>query len=119
MSNKQVAATVIVNDENGEKRFLMRRQSEAELQFIVTAVQDEMTGLASILRCLKDDFTIPVDTLQLVELTNAFVGEQQLPFFVFSLEAYIPLVDSKFGWATPKEFQTALTDVTIEGAPLF
>lgn len=118
MSNKQVAATVIVSDAEGEKRFLMR-QSEEELQFIVTAVQDELTGLASILRCLKDDYTIPVETLQLVELTNALVDDKQLPFFVFSLNEFVPLVDSKFGWATPQEFQKALVDVTIEGAPLF
>ncbi|WP_083378593.1 hypothetical protein [Enterococcus timonensis] len=114
---KQIAATIILNQNGGAKKFLMRL-TEEPLHFVVSDVKDGLTGLASILETLKA-LAIPVDQLNLVELTNVQMEQQQLPFFVFSLENEIPLADTDFAWRPAEEFRRALIGLTLEGAPLF
>lgn len=118
MLNKQIAATVILTDPQGEKRFLMRDAADP-LHFMITDIKEELTGLASVLECFKQELGLPVGALHLVELTNVQVALQQLPFFVFSLDSEVPLADEHYRWAYSKEFRTALAEVTITGSPLF
>ena len=54
MSNKKVAGTIILNLNDGSKKFLMHPIGEA-IEFAMAKVSDEMTGLASMLQWFKEE----------------------------------------------------------------
>ena len=59
MSNKKVAGTIILNLNDGSKKFLMHPIGEA-IEFAMAKVSDEMTGLASMLQWFKEEVQLDV-----------------------------------------------------------
>lgn len=120
MSTKQVAATVILNEASGDKKFLLHHDAEMEVfHFIVTDVVEELTGLASILKFMKTELALPVEELHLVELTNVQEETYQGPFFVFSLEKLTPLKNAQYAWEPSKVFRQVVGKMNLSGSPLF
>lgn len=118
VSNKQVAATVIIDHLSGGKKFLLRNTQDP-FHFMVTEVKENLTGLASTLAFLKEELSLPVDRLELIELTNVHSEKGQIPFFVFNLQEEAPLSNPQFSWGEAEEFRHAVEGFTLEGAPLF
>ena len=85
MSNKKVAGTIILNLNDGSKKFLMHPIGEA-IEFAMAKVSDEMTGLASMLQWFKEEVQLDVTSISLVELTNAHINKENVPLFVFEMD---------------------------------
>lgn len=120
MSTKKVAATVILNEASGNKKFLLCHNDETEgFHFIVTDIVEDLTGLASILKFMKTELALPVEDLHLVELTNVQEDNYQGPFFVFSLEKTIALKDAHYSWEAANVFRQVVGKMDLTGSPLF
>lgn len=120
MSNKKVAGTIMLNQKDGAKRFLVHPVGQWK-EFITTEVSSDMTGLASILQFFKEEIQLDVTSINLVELTNAHTGQENLPLFVFEMseEEEIPTIDKNFVWEKPSELKKLLASYAIEGVPMF
>lgn len=120
MSNKRVAGTIMLNQKDGAKRFLVHPVGQSK-EFITTEVSDDMTGLASILQFFKEEIQLDISSINLVELTNAHTDQENLPLFVFEMneEKEIPVIGKNFIWEKPSELKKLLTSYAIEGVPMF
>lgn len=120
MSNKRVAGTIILNLDDGSKKFLVRPLGE-NVEFAATKVSEEMTGLASMLQFFKEEIQLDVTSISLVELTNAHIDEENIPLFVFEMdEEYLKVeMNSDYTWAAPAKLKALWTTYEIEGVPMF
>jgi hypothetical protein len=120
LSNKRVAGTIILNLENGSKKFLIRPLGD-NIEFVMTKVAEDMTGLASMLQLFKEEIQLDVTSINLVELTNAHIDKENLPLFVFEMEEkHLPKeITSDFTWAEPASLKTLWATYEIEGVPMF
>ena len=120
MSNKKVAGTIMLNQKDGSKKFLVHPNGQSK-EFITTEVSSDMTGLASILQFFKEEIQLDVTSINLVELTNAHTDQENLPLFVFEMseDQQLPTINKKFVWEKPSELKKLLTSYEIEGVPMF
>lgn len=120
MSNKKVAGTIMLNQKDGAKKFLVHPVGQWT-EFITTEVSSDMTGLASILQFFKKEIQLDVTSINLVELTNAHTNQENLPLFVFEMseEEELPTIDKNFVWEKPSELKKLLASYAIEGVPMF
>lgn len=120
LQNKLVAGTVILNEKNGEKRFLLHENSE-RLDFIMTSIVEERTSLACILESLKNQANVDLEKISLVELTNIQVEKQKIPFYVFEIEEKHLESDAPPGytWELPCNLRKVLNNRQVTGVPIF
>lgn len=120
MENKKVAGTVMLNMQDGDKRFLVHSTGEA-VELASTDFAQDKTGLANILGMLKEQVHLDVKKIDLVELTNGQIDDENVPLFVF--EAQEALLESQlpedFSWEEPQRFQKIISNYQIEGMPFF
>lgn len=121
MHSQNVAGTIILHKENGEKKFLIQ-QNTTEFQFI-TATQDVgQTGLSCILEAIKQNVDISIDAISLFELTNVYTQNKRMPFFVFEMKTTetknLPCLSSKFIWGDSSTFSNLLQTLQIAGVPV-
>ncbi|MBL1224698.1 hypothetical protein [Enterococcus sp. BWR-S5] len=120
MSNKRVAGTIMLNLQDGTKKFLVH-PTENQAEFIVAEVSEEMTGLASILQFFKSNIQLDVTSISLVELTNAHSETEDLPLFVFEMEEgdAAVLTTDTYIWETPSSLKGLLSTYDMAGMPMF
>ena len=121
MVSKKVAGTVMLHLKNGSKKFLVHGVGDSfELTSVVFS-EEIGTGLANILQALKEEASLNVNNINLVELTNGHIDNENIPLFVFETEEAIMDSDLSEGyyWEEPEEFQKIIRDYEIEGVPLF
>ncbi|MBP2100773.1 hypothetical protein J2Z52_003638 [Enterococcus rivorum] len=120
MSNKKVAGTIMLNQKDGTKKFLVHPVGNS-LEFATTKVLNEMTGLASMLKLFKEEIQLDVTSISLVELTNAHTDTENIPLFVFEIgeEQIVPTISSNYKWEKPSELKDILSSYDIEGMPMF
>ncbi len=86
-----------------------------------TDFSDEQTGLANILHLLKEEVTLDIKNIRLVELTNGQAQDANVPLFVFETQenqqqAELP---NQYYWAEAQTFREIIQDMDIEGMPFF
>ncbi|MEI5993327.1 hypothetical protein [Candidatus Enterococcus mansonii] len=120
MSNKKVAGTIMLNLNDGSKKFLVRPMGDS-MGFVTTKVSEEMTGLASMLQLFKEEVQLDVTSISLVELTNAHTVAENMPLFVFEMneEDVVPTINNEYVWEKPSELKNLLASYEIEGVPMF
>ncbi|MGY3767131.1 hypothetical protein ACWOAH_11445 [Vagococcus vulneris] len=121
MSQSKVAGTVMLNLNNGEKKFLVKHDKTDHLDFIVANIDSIHTSLACILRDLKDVVKLDTSKMDLFELTNVTINSVSMPLFVFTLdENNVSEIDSAtYGWENPKQVKNVLENIDISGVPFF
>lgn len=115
----KVAGTVILNQEDGHKKFLVRKEND-QVEFVMTKVDNEYTSLACILNEFRDEVHLDTGNMELVELTSVYFGELKMPLFVFSLDEEkesLDVEDSIFSWEDPKTLREILENFEISGVP--
>ncbi|AQP53485.1 hypothetical protein CBF34_00010 [Vagococcus penaei] len=121
MSQSKVAGTVMLNLENGEKKFLVEKEKN-QFHFISTTIDSNYTSLACMLKELKDVVKLDTSKMDLFELTNLTVSSESMPLFVFTLEEadLVPKnSESQFIWEDPKVIKGVLDGIDISGVPFF
>ncbi|MGO3733158.1 MAG: hypothetical protein ACTJHC_08240 [Vagococcus sp.] len=121
MGQPKVAGTVILNQEDGHKKFLVKKDVN-QVEFIMASIKEPYTSLASILNELKKTVNLNPTDMELVELTNVSVDNEKIPLFVFSLEESTDqkTVDgSRFTWEEPATLREVLQTFQISGVPYF
>ncbi|OEG09269.1 hypothetical protein BCR25_11940 [Enterococcus termitis] len=120
MSNKKVAGTIMLNLNDGSKKFLVKPVGET-MEFVTTKVSEDMTALASMLQLFKEEVQLDVTSINLVELTNAHTEVENLPLFVFEMneDSVVPSIGDTYVWEKPSELKTLLASYEIEGVPMF
>lgn len=121
MVTKKVAGTVMMNLQNGSKKFLVHAVGDALELTSVNFSEQVGTGLANILQALKEQAHLNVNNIDLVELTNGYIKDQNVPLFVFETEEskIAQELPAGFYWEEPEEFRKIIEDYEIEGVPLF
>nr|WP_231849656.1 hypothetical protein [Melissococcus plutonius] len=120
LSDKKVSGTVMLNLNDGSKRFLIHKMDQ-KTSFATTNVADNMTGLASILQLFKEKIQLDISSINLVELTNAHTEEENIPLFVFEIDENqsINQLKNNYYWENPSKLINLLTSYDIKGVPLF
>ena len=121
MSNQQVAGTIMLNGENGDKKFLVQKIHD-HYEFVIAQISDEKTSLACILQELKSSVKVNVVEIELVELTNVNLNEQKVPLFVFEMDTDVnsdPFIASDYVWETPATLRDVLGSFNVTGVPIF
>ncbi|MGX7150949.1 hypothetical protein [Enterococcus ureasiticus] len=120
LSNKKVAGTIMLNLNDGSKKFLVHPVGES-MAFVTAKVSEDMTGLASMLQVFKEEIQLDVTSINLVELTNAHTDAENMPLFVFEMneDHVVPSIDDRYVWEKPSELKTLLASYDIEGVPMF
>ncbi|WP_207696261.1 hypothetical protein [Enterococcus sp. DIV0212c] len=120
LSNKKVAGTIMLNLNDGSKKFLVHPVGDS-MEFVKTKVSKDMTGLASMLQVFKEEIQLDVTSISLVELTNAHTDAENMPLFVFEMseDHMVPAIDDKYVWEKPSELKNLLASYEIEGVPMF
>ncbi|WP_314066838.1 hypothetical protein [uncultured Vagococcus sp.] len=120
MSNQLVAGTVMLNSANGDKRFLVKRNEE-NFDFVTTTMNEDFTSLACILKELKSEVMMDVNSIDLVELTNVSVNNRKMPLFVFEMEEQKndSVLGDSYAWETPNTLRSVLNKFQISGVPIF
>lgn len=121
MSNQQVAGTIMLNGENGVKKFLVKKIND-HYEFVVGRISDEKTSLACILQELKTSVKVNVAEIELVELTNINWNDKKVPLFVFEMDTTIsadPIIASEYVWETPATLRDVLGSFNVTGVPIF
>ncbi|GBD58188.1 putative uncharacterized protein [Tetragenococcus halophilus subsp. halophilus] len=120
LSNKKVAGTVILHLEDGSKKFLIRT-TEDRFTLAFTDFSDEQTGLANILHLLKEEVTLDIKNIRLVELTNGQAQDANVPLFVFETQENQQQreLPNQYYWAEAQTFREIIQDMDIEGMPFF
>ncbi|CAM3282274.1 hypothetical protein [Vagococcus fessus] len=122
MSCQLVAGTVILNTEDGNKKFLVKKESQT-FDFVTTEMNGEITSLATILQELKLNALLDVNLIDLVELTNITIDDKKMPLFVFEMsekyESHAETIQDDFSWESPKVMRDVLARFNISGVPLF
>lgn len=119
MEQSRVAGTVILNLQDGHKKFLVQKKDDT-VSFIQTTINDSFTSLACILEKLTQSAGLDSGAMDLVELTNINIENEKLPLFVFSLDeecidSYS--LDSEFLWEEPATLRMVLQDFNVSGVP--
>ncbi|CAM3035265.1 hypothetical protein [Lactiplantibacillus plajomi] len=81
--SKQVAGTIIQNDEQGT-RFLVTKDRQGAYCFYHLTVRDGQSPLASMLYELRHSVGIEVDRLRLYDSSIAMIGDEKVDLFVFN-----------------------------------
>ncbi|MGX4685723.1 hypothetical protein JNUCC83_02310 [Vagococcus sp. JNUCC 83] len=119
MEQSRVAGTVILNLQDGHKKFLVQKE-DGNVSFIQTTIDNNYTSLACILEKLNQSVGLDSDLMDLVELTNINIENDKLPLFVFSLNEedikYCSL-DSEFLWEEPATLRMVLQHFNVSGVP--
>lgn len=120
MSNKKVAGTIMLNLNDGSKKFLVHPDGES-MAFVTTKVSEDMTGLASMLQFFKEEIQLDVTSINLVELTNAHTDAENMPLFVFEMnEDHMNSTNNdSYVWEKPSELKNLLASYDIQGVPMF
>lgn len=123
-TNSYIAYTVMAKRADGKLMFLVENEKN-EVIFPVTVNKDSNTGLACVIKLIKDKLNIDIDRLELEELTNAIIQKQRVPLFVFKydneheqLEKLLP-TNSTYEWQVSDNFTDTLQKYEITGVPLF
>ncbi len=119
LAQAKVAGTVILNQENGHKKFLVKNEQD-HVEFVMTEVDANYTSLACILNEIRDGVHLNTNDMDLVELTNINIGNDKMPLFVFSLDEGKNNLDSKegqFTWEDPSTLRKVLQKFQISGVP--
>ena len=115
----KVAGTVIRNQEDGHKKFLVRKESN-QVEFVMTEVDNDYTSLACILNEFRDEVHLNTSDMELVELTSIYLGDLKMPLFVFGLDESkdsLNVDDSNFSWENPSTLRKILKNFEISGVP--
>ncbi|MFW8054235.1 hypothetical protein [Vagococcus fluvialis] len=115
----KVAGTVILNQEDGHKKFLVRKESN-QVEFVMTEVDNDYTSLACILNEFRDEVHLNTSDMELVELTSIYLGDLKMPLFVFGLDESkdsLNVDDSNFSWENPSTLRKILKNFEISGVP--
>lgn len=115
----KVAGTVILNQEDGHKKFLVKKEN-SQVEFVMTKVDNEYTSLACILNEFRDEVHLDTSSMELVELTSVYFGELKMPLFVFSLDEDkddLNIEENVFSWEDPKTLREVLKNFEISGVP--
>ncbi|MEG0256152.1 MAG: hypothetical protein RR554_10000 [Vagococcus sp.] len=115
----KVAGTVILNQEDGHKKFLVKKEHN-HVEFVMTEIDTEYTSLACILNEFKDEVHLNTNDMDLVELTNVNIGSLKVPLFVFSLDEEknnLKFNDGIFTWEEPATLREVLQNFQISGVP--
>lgn len=119
MEQSRVAGTVILNQQDGHKKFLVQKKDDT-VSFIQTTINNNYTSLACILEKLTQSAGLDSDVMDLVELTNINVENEKLPLFVFSLDEecidYSSL-NPEVLWEEPATLRMVLQDFNVSGVP--
>lgn len=120
MGDKRVAGTVMLNLQNGTKKFLMHMVGE-QVELATTTFSNDRTGLATILQLFKETAHLDVTTIKLVELTNGHIGEANIPLFVFETneDGFNSELPREYSWEDGERFSEIIQDYDIEGVPFF
>lgn len=120
LNKKRVAGTVILNLQDGTKKFLLNKDDE-NVKLLTTELSEEQTGLACVLQFLKEQVHLDVSTIDLVELTNGSEGETKIPLFVFEMleNEQTKELPEAFYWGDTASFQNIIQKFQIEGLPYF
>lgn len=120
MHNKCVAGTVMLNGNNGEKKFLLKT-NDSQLDFIMAKIDDEHTSLACILEILKEEAHISLNAISLVELSNIQVDNQKIPLYVFEMdeEKLGEYSTEHYSWELPSDLRKVLDFRSVSGVPIF
>lgn len=120
LSDKKVAGTVILNLEDGTKKFLIRKADDS-FALAFTEFSNEQTGLANILQLLKEEVNLDIKNIHLVELTNGQANNTNVPLFVFEAQENTQQFElpNKYYWAKAQTFREIIQDMEIEGMPFF
>ncbi len=119
MEQAKVAGTVILNQEDGHKKFLVKKISN-QVELVMTNIDSEYTSLACILNEFRDEVHLNTKDMDLVELTNVNIGDSKVPLFVFSLEEEkdnLNLDTELFFWEEPAILREILQNFQISGVP--
>ena len=115
----KVAGTVILNQEDGHKKFLVRKDSN-RVEFVMTEVDNEYTSLACILNEFRDGVHLNTSEMELVELTSVYLGDFKMPLFVFGLDESkdsMQVDENIFSWEDPSTLREMLKNFEISGVP--
>ena len=121
LEQAKVAGTVILNQGDGHKKFLVRKESN-QVEFVMTEVDNQYTSLACILNKFRDEVQLNTSSMDLVELTSVNLGELKMPLFVFSLdeeEDSLNVDEGIFTWEDPSTLREILKNFEISGVPYF
>ncbi|SLM84515.1 hypothetical protein FM121_00380 [Vagococcus fluvialis bH819] len=118
LEQAKVAGTVILNQEGGHKKFLVKKISD-QVELVMTDIDSEYTSLACILNEFRDEVHLNTKDMDLVELTNVNIGSSNVPLFVFSLEEKdnFNLDTDLFFWEEPAILREILQKFQISGVP--
>ncbi|MGX6970879.1 hypothetical protein [Vagococcus bubulae] len=119
MEQSRVAGTVILNQQDGHKKFLVQKDQET-VSFIQTTIDTNYTSLACILDKLTQSVGLDSDAMDLVELTNINIEDEKLPLFVFSLDEEnieTSALNSEFLWEEPSTLRMVLQHFNVSGVP--
>ncbi|RGI32424.1 hypothetical protein [Melissococcus sp. OM08-11BH] len=119
MEQSRVAGTVILNQQDGHKKFLVQKDQET-VSFIQTTIDTNYTSLACILDKLTQSVGLNSDAMDLVELTNINIEDEKLPLFVFSLDEEnieTRALNSEFFWEEPSTLRMVLQHFNVSGVP--
>ena len=119
MEQSKVAGTVILNQRDGHKKFLVQKNQET-VEFIQTTIDSNYTSLACILDKLTMTVGLDSELMDLVELTNINIGDEKLPLFVFSLDEDVMnsnVLSSDFLWEEPSTLRMVLQHFNVSGVP--
>lgn len=123
--NHYIACTILVKDENGRYAFLVKKEEDG-FSFPATNAEPKKTGLACVIKRLKEIVYIDIENLELNELTNAIVDSDRIPLFVFSYkdatlvspQDLLP-EDSDLSWVHSENIVKTLEQWKISGVPQF
>lgn len=119
-----IGYTVIVKRYDGKPMFLVAHE-QTEFMFPGTKAVDEQSGLSTIIDEIKETLNIDFEKLELSELTNAVIGEEHIPLFVFTYDCSdctpqsILLNETNLEWQTSDNFKKTLQQYEIKGVPFF
>lgn len=80
-----VAGTILAKGKDGKYLFLVE-DKKGKFLLPWTEICDEKTGLACIIKKLKEILSVEASQLNLYDLSNAIIQGHRVPLFVFLLE---------------------------------
>ncbi len=122
LNKQKVAGTIILNDHNGQKKFLLKKQKNHN-EFVMTYIEDDLTSLASILKAIKETLDLNPEKMDLVDLTNIKIDDQKIPLFVFSISdistEMLSIQDESITWEQSSVVRNVLNRYQVTGVPFF
>lgn len=123
MQTKKVTGTIMLNKNNGEKSFLVQHCGD-EYAFIRGEINSEMTSMAVILNELKNQATIDINLIDLVELVSIKIDDTRTPLFVFEMSednyhSVVHQVSDTYSWQNAVKLSEMLKELDLSEAPVF